>query len=165
MLKPWLPATPFHIDCFVLLLAPVDDELCSSKQLNHNLTTIRCDTPYSLALAALQSIATLTGTGTDQANVAWALYTGDLVSHDTQNQLSRAYVEYTETSKKDPSRCAFNKLTKYSYRCVPHAQVIHQRTCIPSPWKPRLQSRKHRRPPLITRTARKTVQLELRSCF
>ncbi|CZT40532.1 related to acid sphingomyelinase [Rhynchosporium secalis] len=57
----------------------------------------KCDTPYYLGLAALQSIASMTGTGTKYASPAWTLYTGDLVSHDTQNQLSREYVEYTET--------------------------------------------------------------------
>ncbi|KAG4434700.1 hypothetical protein IFR05_009810 [Cadophora sp. M221] len=58
----------------------------------------KCDTPYYLGLAALQSIASMTGTGTKYASPAWTLYTGDLVSHDTQNQMSREYVEYTETS-------------------------------------------------------------------
>ena len=59
-----------------------------------------CDTPYYLGLAALQAIAPLTGTdGPDSA--AWTIYTGDLVSHDSQNQLSRAYTEYAETSVYD----------------------------------------------------------------
>lgn len=59
--------------------------------------SFECDTPYYLGLAALQAIAPLTGTsGPD--SLAWTIYTGDLVSHDSQNQLSRAYVEYTETS-------------------------------------------------------------------
>lgn len=59
--------------------------------------TFKCDTPYYLGLAALQAIAPLTGTsGPD--SVAWTIYTGDLVSHDSQNQLSRAYTEYAETS-------------------------------------------------------------------
>ncbi|KAL8736504.1 MAG: hypothetical protein Q9166_000296 [cf. Caloplaca sp. 2 TL-2023] len=57
----------------------------------------RCDTPYYLGLAALQSIGPLTETSADDP-LAWTIYTGDLVSHDTQNQLSRAYVEYTEYS-------------------------------------------------------------------
>ncbi|KAI4138975.1 MAG: hypothetical protein L6R39_006524 [Caloplaca ligustica] len=57
----------------------------------------RCDTPYYLALAALQSIGPLTRTSANDP-IAWTIYTGDLVSHDTQNQLSRAYVEYTEYS-------------------------------------------------------------------
>ncbi|KAI9737357.1 MAG: hypothetical protein M1834_009511 [Cirrosporium novae-zelandiae] len=58
----------------------------------------QCDTPYYLALAALQSIGPLTGTGNSSAKFAWSIYTGDLVSHDEQNQLSRAYTEYAETS-------------------------------------------------------------------
>ncbi|KAI6711476.1 hypothetical protein JHW43_006032 [Diplocarpon mali] len=58
----------------------------------------KCDTPYYLGLAALQSIAPMTGTGREVASPAWTLYTGDLVSHDPLNQMSREYVEYTETS-------------------------------------------------------------------
>ncbi|KAI9651255.1 hypothetical protein NHQ30_001293 [Ciborinia camelliae] len=58
----------------------------------------KCDTPYFLALAALQSIGALTGTGSYGSDPAFTIYTGDLVSHDSQNQMSRAYVEYTETS-------------------------------------------------------------------
>lgn len=58
----------------------------------------KCDTPYYLGLAALQSIGPLTGTSCDEDPFGWSLYTGDLVSHDPQNQLSRAYVEYTEFS-------------------------------------------------------------------
>ncbi|APA15981.1 hypothetical protein sscle_16g107510 [Sclerotinia sclerotiorum 1980 UF-70] len=58
----------------------------------------KCDTPYFLALAALQSIGALTGTGVPGSEPAFTIYTGDLVSHDPQNQMSRAYVEYTETS-------------------------------------------------------------------
>ncbi|PQE29453.1 ser thr phosphatase family protein [Rutstroemia sp. NJR-2017a WRK4] len=58
----------------------------------------KCDTPYYLGLSALQSIGALTGTGSYGSAPAFTIYTGDLVSHDSQNQLSRAYVEYTETS-------------------------------------------------------------------
>jgi hypothetical protein len=55
-----------------------------------------CDTPYDLATAALQSVGPLTGVeGND--SFAWTIYTGDLVSHDPLNQLSRAYLEYAET--------------------------------------------------------------------
>lgn len=43
----------------------------------------------------------MTGTGNTVAAPAWTVYTGDLVSHDSQHQLSRAYVEYTETSVYD----------------------------------------------------------------
>jgi Calcineurin-like phosphoesterase len=59
----------------------------------------KCDTPYDLGLAALQSIGPLTGAKAGKkADFAWTVYTGDLVSHDSQNQLSRAYVEYAEVS-------------------------------------------------------------------
>ncbi|GJJ12646.1 hypothetical protein Clacol_006890 [Clathrus columnatus] len=52
------------------------------------------DTPYSLALAALQSIPVLTNT--EKTGFNFTVYTGDLVSHDAEPQLSREYVEYTE---------------------------------------------------------------------
>ncbi|KAF8230055.1 hypothetical protein L208DRAFT_1438751 [Tricholoma matsutake] len=55
----------------------------------------RCDTPLALGMAALEAIPVLTGT--NGTGFAWTIYTGDLVSHDSDNQLSRAYVEYTET--------------------------------------------------------------------
>ncbi|KAK0727952.1 Metallo-dependent phosphatase-like protein [Lasiosphaeria miniovina] len=57
----------------------------------------KCDSPFYLALAALQSIGPLTGTSVDNPP-ALSLYTGDLVAHDSQNQRSRAYVEVTEDS-------------------------------------------------------------------
>lgn len=57
----------------------------------------KCDTPYDLGLAALQAIAPLTGTN-KQNPLAWTVYTGDLVSHDPQTELSRAYTEYAELS-------------------------------------------------------------------
>lgn len=56
-----------------------------------------CDTPYDLGLAALQAIGPLTGTSKENP-LAWTTYTGDLVSHDPQTQLSRAYTEYAEDS-------------------------------------------------------------------
>ena len=62
--------------------------------------TFRCDTPYDLALAALDSVGPLTGTGKgkDAEPLAWSIYTGDLVSHEQQSELSRLYVQYEETS-------------------------------------------------------------------
>ena len=45
------------------------------------------DTPYSLALAALEAIPALAGTA--ETGFDWTVYTGDLVSHDRDNQLSR----------------------------------------------------------------------------
>lgn len=56
-----------------------------------------CDTPYDLGLAALQAVGPLTGTSKDNP-LAWTVYTGDLVSHDPQSELSRAYTEYAEVS-------------------------------------------------------------------
>jgi hypothetical protein len=45
------------------------------------------DTPYSLALASLQAIPALTGV--QQSPFNFVIYTGDLVSHDPDNQLSQ----------------------------------------------------------------------------
>ncbi|KXT17968.1 hypothetical protein AC579_9630 [Pseudocercospora musae] len=56
-----------------------------------------CDTPYDLGLAALQAVGPLTGTSKKNP-LAWTIYTGDLVSHDPQTELSRAYTEYAEIS-------------------------------------------------------------------
>lgn len=61
----------------------------------------KCDPPYYLVLATLQAIPPLTGTDNGESEIAWTMYTGDLVSHDPQNQLSRAYTEYAETSVYD----------------------------------------------------------------
>jgi hypothetical protein len=58
-----------------------------------------CDSPFSLVLSALEAIPTLAGT--QDTGFAWAVYTGDLVSHDPDNQLSRDYVEYVETTLYD----------------------------------------------------------------
>lgn len=44
----------------------------------------------ALGMAALQAIPALTDT--QDTGFAWTIYTGDLVSHDSENQLSR-YVE------------------------------------------------------------------------
>ncbi|KAI0308376.1 Metallo-dependent phosphatase-like protein [Multifurca ochricompacta] len=55
----------------------------------------KCDTPFSLAAAALEAIPVLADT--EKTGFAWTIYTGDLVSHDLENQLSRDYVMYTET--------------------------------------------------------------------
>ncbi|PIL31549.1 hypothetical protein GSI_06251 [Ganoderma sinense ZZ0214-1] len=54
-----------------------------------------CDSPFSLVAAALQSIPVLTGT--EKTGFDFTVYTGDLVSHDSEHQLSRDYVLYTET--------------------------------------------------------------------
>ena len=60
-----------------------------------------CDSPYFLLAAGLQSIGPLTGTTHNNMSsddqFAWSIYTGDLVSHDSQNQLSQNYTSYAET--------------------------------------------------------------------
>ena len=51
---------------------------------------VRCsDSPFSLVAAALQSIPVLAGT--EKTGFDFTLYTGDLVSHDSENQLSRYF--------------------------------------------------------------------------
>lgn len=69
-----------------------------------------CDSPYFLTTGVLRSVHPLTGTegaaagGYPQnsmispSTLGWTIYTGDLVSHDQQTQLSRQYTEYAETS-------------------------------------------------------------------
>jgi hypothetical protein len=47
----------------------------------------KCDTPYYLAASALQAVGPLTGTNSSEP-FAWSVYTGDLASHDSQNQVS-----------------------------------------------------------------------------
>lgn len=60
--------------------------------------SFECDSPYDLALAALESVGPLTGTGKSTESLGWTIYTGDLTSHDPQNQLSQLYNEYAEYS-------------------------------------------------------------------
>lgn len=55
---------------------------------------VNSDTPYALALSVLQAIPVLTRTQDSGFN--FSIYTGDLVSHDPDNELSREYVMYTE---------------------------------------------------------------------
>jgi hypothetical protein len=61
-----------------------------------------CDSPYFLITSGLESIGPLTGTTHDNQSecdqFAWSIYTGDLTSHDDQNELSRNYTMYAETS-------------------------------------------------------------------
>ena len=51
------------------------------------LNILGSDSPISLVAAALSSIPVLAGT--DKTGFDFTLYTGDLVSHDSENQLSR----------------------------------------------------------------------------
>ncbi|KAJ8084601.1 hypothetical protein PM082_003374 [Marasmius tenuissimus] len=61
--------------------------------------TFQCDTPFSLVMAAMEAIPLLTGT--QGSGFAWTVYTGDMVSHDPDNQLSRDYIRWTETTVYD----------------------------------------------------------------
>lgn len=54
-----------------------------------------CDAPLALVTSAFEAIPELSGTKGN--GFAWTLLTGDIVSHDPDNQLSQEYVEYTET--------------------------------------------------------------------
>ncbi|KAH7102564.1 sphingomyelin phosphodiesterase [Auriculariales sp. MPI-PUGE-AT-0066] len=54
-----------------------------------------CDTPLALTMASLEAIPVLAGT--EDTGFAWSIYTGDLVAHDADNELSRDYVMYTES--------------------------------------------------------------------
>jgi hypothetical protein len=54
-----------------------------------------CDTPYFLGTAALQAVGPLTGTNSSNP-FAWSIYTGDLVSHDGQNQVSLRNVSWNK---------------------------------------------------------------------
>jgi hypothetical protein len=60
--------------------------------------SFKCDSPYGLGLAALQSVGPLTGTSKSGDPLAFSIYTGDLTSHDPENEMSMELVEYTETS-------------------------------------------------------------------
>lgn len=101
-----LHLSDFHLDprYAVSTEANCSSGLCCRPSTSSSQITVpapvygayKCDTPYYLGLAALQSIGPLTGTTGE--GFAWTVYTGDLVSHDSQNQLSRAYTEYAETS-------------------------------------------------------------------
>ncbi|KAK3402977.1 Metallo-dependent phosphatase-like protein [Sordaria brevicollis] len=55
----------------------------------------KCDSPFYLAVAALQSIGPLTGTSAKNPP-AFTLYTGDMIAHDDEVQASRAYIEASE---------------------------------------------------------------------
>ncbi|KAK4204228.1 Metallo-dependent phosphatase-like protein [Triangularia verruculosa] len=57
----------------------------------------KCDSPYYLALAALQSVEPLTGVSV-QEPPAFTLYTGDLVAHEPEVTNGREYVQAAEVA-------------------------------------------------------------------
>ena len=52
-----------------------------------------CDAPADLALSAFDTMAQFF----DKSDLSFTIFTGDIVSHDNDDQLSRAYIEYEET--------------------------------------------------------------------
>ncbi|KAJ9660700.1 hypothetical protein H2198_002443 [Neophaeococcomyces mojaviensis] len=51
-----------------------------------------CDSPADLALSSFQSMPSFF----NMNNLSFSIFTGDIVSHDNDDQLSQAYVEYEE---------------------------------------------------------------------
>jgi len=54
--------------------------------------SIFCDTPADLAISAFAEMHNFV----DMSDISFSIFTGDIVSHDPFDQLSRAYVEYEE---------------------------------------------------------------------
>lgn len=54
--------------------------------------SLRCDAPADLALSAFQSMPQFF----NMSNLTSSIFTGDIVSHDNDDQLSQAYVSYEE---------------------------------------------------------------------
>ncbi|MCJ1389734.1 hypothetical protein MMC18_002591 [Xylographa bjoerkii] len=52
-----------------------------------------CDSPADLALSAFDTMPQFFS----KSEVSFTIFTGDIVSHDNDDQLSRAYIEYEET--------------------------------------------------------------------
>lgn len=52
-----------------------------------------CDSPADLALSAFDTMPQFF----NLSSISFAIFTGDIVSHDDDDQLSRAYIEYEET--------------------------------------------------------------------
>ncbi|KAF8589774.1 hypothetical protein K439DRAFT_1612572 [Ramaria rubella] len=62
-----------------------------------------CDTPWDLAGAVMHAILPLTGSvGEGSDPIDFTIFTGDLVSHDNDNALSRAYVEIFPKRRNGP---------------------------------------------------------------
>ena len=51
-----------------------------------------CDSPADLALSVFSEMPSFV----NMSNIAFSIFTGDIVSHDNDDQLSQAYVEYSE---------------------------------------------------------------------
>jgi 3',5'-cyclic AMP phosphodiesterase CpdA len=56
-----------------------------------------CDAPYNLVVSALESIKPMTGTSANDS-IGFSIFTGDLVVHMQQSQMSFDFQMYTETA-------------------------------------------------------------------
>lgn len=115
LVKVW-HGSDFHIDPRYLMGSEANctggSGLCCRPQGNPKSGKItipatlygeyKCDSPYFLIASALQSIGPLTGTTynnrSESEQFAWSIFTGDLASHEDQNELSRNYTMYAETA-------------------------------------------------------------------
>lgn len=68
------------------VLAHLDGTLSLTNE-SHRTDTLRSDSPFALVMSSLEAIPVLSGT--QDTGFAWTIYTGDLVAHDPENQLSR----------------------------------------------------------------------------
>lgn len=116
LVKVW-HGSDFHLDPRYLVGAEGNctDGMCcrpASKSKSGELSVsaqlygyYKCDSPYYLITSGLEAIGPLTGTThdnkTSDCQFAWSIYTGDLTAHDEQNELSRNYTMYAETSVYD----------------------------------------------------------------
>ncbi|KAK5099176.1 hypothetical protein LTS08_005755 [Lithohypha guttulata] len=71
---------------------------------------LQCDSPPDLALSAFQSMPQFF----DISNISFSIYTGDIVSHDKDDQLSQAYIEYEETIAYDTFKAALDNAPIYA---------------------------------------------------
>ena len=69
-----------------------------------------CDSPPDLALSSFTSMSGFF----DTSNVSFAIFTGDIVSHDNDDQLSRAYIEYEETVTYQTFKAEMNNTPIYA---------------------------------------------------
>lgn len=71
---------------------------------------LNCDTPPDLALSSFKTMPQFF----DPKKVSFAIFTGDIVSHDNDDQLSRAYVEYEEQVTYETFKAAMGPVPIYA---------------------------------------------------
>ena len=69
-----------------------------------------CDSPPDLALSSLKTMPQFFSL----KNVSFSIFTGDIVSHDNDDQLSRAYVEYEERVTYETFKAAMGPVPIYA---------------------------------------------------